>query len=282
MTGPRWKPSCSSVRSEPDRGVDACRDVLRVGHDDQRGGAELGLAVAGRPGGQRAGQALAAGRRVGDHVLVAGQPAARPEQAELGHQPPAGQRAQPGAVPGFGQPAVRGGPAPDEAGDARRVVRLDRGQPQVQDLLPVVVGGQRPQRGRAAGPGRLVHLARGGGEHQVALVLQARGHERGRISVLAADRVQPDRHVLSFRELSGERGQPVACRVRLRRLGQQQEVAPPEVRQGRVPHHQVAAPVGLRPALQRPQGQVSPVAKRGDAHPGSIRPGSLPGPGGPC
>jgi len=110
----------------------------------------------------------------------------------------------------------------------------------------------------------------------------ARGHERGRIDVPAAGGVQRDRQVLCVRELGGECGQPVTCRARPGRPGQQQEVAPPEVRQGRVPHHQVVAPVGLRPALQRPQGQVSPVAKRGDAHPGSIRPGSLPGPGGPC
>ena len=241
--------------------VDADGRVGRVGHDDERAGAQNLAPVPARGPDQGPGQAATAGLRVGLDVLVAGVAVPHVEQPELRSQAAAGEGAEPGAGSGPGQPLPRGRPPLQEAG---RVVAVGAAEGQVDRLPPVGVGVQRPDLGFGVEAGRGVRLGRG--QHGGPLRLEPGGREiRGQRGVVGG--VHAERDVSRGRELRGEPGQPGAALARARDAGQQQEVAPPEVGVGRGADDQVVAAVGDLAALQDPQRHVGPEAKRCDPHP---------------
>jgi len=80
---------------------------------------------------------------MGLHALVAGDPAADREDAQLGSEPAAGEGAEPAAVAVLGQPALGSDPAVKEVAAAELLVRVAGGA-QLGCLPPVV----RPASGR--------------------------------------------------------------------------------------------------------------------------------------
>ena len=124
---------------EPNRAVDPDGGIAGVRDDDQRARAEFGEAVLASVPDQGARQALAASRRMGRDILVAGDPGAVREQAELGGEPTIAKRAEPGPVAYFGETARLRRAALDEGQMRCSLLGGRAGQPQFAGLRPVVV-----------------------------------------------------------------------------------------------------------------------------------------------
>ncbi|HLK75035.1 MAG TPA: S-methyl-5-thioribose-1-phosphate isomerase [Streptosporangiaceae bacterium] len=242
---------------EAARLVEPDRRAGRVGHDDERAGAQDLAAVPGCGPDQGPGQALAAGQRVGLDVLVPGAAVARVEQPELGPQPAIGKGAEPGALTGPGHALARHRPPLQELG----LVAAEAADGQLDGLPPVGVVRQRPDLGGGAGAGRGVRL--GGGQHGGVLDAETGGREVRRDRDVRGG-VHAERDVRGARELRGEPGQPRACFTRPGHPGQQQEVAPPEAGVARAADDQVVAAVADLGALQDAQRHVGPEGERGD------------------
>jgi len=243
--------------------------LRRVGHDDQGAGTENRTAVTPGVPDEGAGQALTAGRRIGLDVLVAGVPVADGEQPELRDQAAAVEGAEPGAGSCPGQSPPRRGPPFQVVAGISGAEAADR---QVNRLLPVGVGAQRPDLGFG------IEVRRrpdgGGGQYRCPLRLEPGGQEfLGHLDLVL---VHADGDVPGRRELRGEPGQPGAARPGFGCLGEQDEVAPPVVRIVRAADEEVIAAIGDLGAFEDAQRQVGPEAERNNPHRTDPR---WPGPG---
>jgi methylthioribose-1-phosphate isomerase len=248
--------------------VDADGHVGRVGHDDERAGTQDIAPVLRRGPDQSSGQAAAARFRIGLYVLVTGIAVAGAEQPELGQEPAALERAEPGPGSVLGHPpAGRRAPLQVVAWLAA-VVAADG---QVDGLPPVGVALQRPDLGIGVRVGR--GTKPGGGQHGGPL-----HGEPGGCEVLGHRRevggVHAEGDVPGGRELRGEPGQPLLALLvpglvpgtGSRDAGEQEVVPPPVVRVLRGTDDQVVAAVGDLRALPDPQRHVGPEAERCDPH----------------
>ena len=247
---------------ESDAAVDADREVVGVGDHHQGLGAEVGEPEPADLVDQGAGQAAPARVRVGLDGLEPGQTRRRPEQSHRRQEPAVLEGSPVLPVAGVGQGPVLPGAARAEL---QAVGRGLAGHGQLDLLLPVGVGLERPVARLAVGSSRLVHGC--GRHHRGHVDVETEADERRRVVRRAAGAVDAEGAVGGHRVRRLEDAQPpTGIRSVGRGSGQEHEVAPVEGRVVRSGHHDVVAAVLEHAAGDLQQREVGAPAQATDVH----------------
>jgi len=210
---------------------------------------------------------------VGLDGLVPGDARTVGVDAQPGRHPVVDERAEPATVTGLLQCAHRLGLALDELPVTLVTGLLVDGDPKLDRLLPIVVGGEHPQISLTIRTGGFVD--RGRGEHCRPVHGNARRGELGEVAGRPVNGVDAEDEVSSIGELGLRQRAPSGQVTDGGRIAEEQEVPPVERRLGRCTDDEVIAAVNDVAALQGEHHQVGAVPKRVRWHPRRLTSGAV-------